>query len=313
MPRSATRSGGQRGSRLHDRRVGDDPARRHVTLRGDLVAGQPERADGAPGRGGPGRLCMPDVRRHGSVRGRRARSMQVLRTPGRPTRPCRPPRAARPAVAELHQHLDVERGVLQPRTAAADASTSRRRSAPCASAARTAPRRAWRGRPGGSRAAGRPARCRTAPSVSARPRARHGRSWLAACRIHSVPASASMSGVRSSKAIGSTSAGRRRPHGAAGSGRRGPSSGSRRHARRRSRPDRCRRRGPRDRRELLGGDDHVGQPVAQRRAGGPGLVPARLRRRVLGAVGVLGVRLSGRTGGRGSVVGQSSSPARSPR
>ena len=37
----------QRGG--HDRRVGDDPARRHVALGGDLVAGGPQRAYGAQG------------------------------------------------------------------------------------------------------------------------------------------------------------------------------------------------------------------------------------------------------------------------
>ena len=65
-------------------------------------------------------------------------------------------------VAQLDQHLDVQRGVPQPVLRAAAGWTSRRPSGSSPGTARAPSPPACPGRPAGSRAAARPARCRTA-------------------------------------------------------------------------------------------------------------------------------------------------------
>ena len=107
-------------------------------------------------------------------------------------------------VAELDQHLDVEGGVLQPRL-------GQRTGRPVGggvllahAASRAGSRRAWRGRRGGSRAGGRPARCRT----GRRTQAHLGQAREVLGRGVQDPLGAVEgvgSGARVSKAIGSTS------------------------------------------------------------------------------------------------------------
>ena len=252
-------------------RVGDDPAGRDVALGGDLVAGLPQRAHRARGRGG---RAAGARRRYGATppdAHGRLEAEQVRRTPGGPTRPCRPPRARRPS-GRAARRGPRRRGRRTPATArAAAASTSRPRSAPCASAGPARSRPGWRGRRGGSRAGGRRARCRRARSGRSPTSRRHGRSWVAACRIHSVPVEGLLRAGPATRRRSGRPARCRRPRGAAGSGRRGWSSGSPTPARRRWRPGRCRG----ERRARLGeagvGVGDAGQPVAQheqRRRGG---------------------------------------------
>ena len=70
--------------------------------------------------------------------------------------------------------------------------------------------------------------------------ARHGRSWLAACRIHSASASAAFDRAAGRAARSGRSGRCRRRPGAAAPGRPAGCSGSPRPARRRPRPGRCR-------------------------------------------------------------------------
>ena len=124
----------------------------------------PARARGRrPGRGGcgPGGCprCAATGRRAAAAAWRPARR----RTPAAPTRSC-PARSScrRERVAQLDQDLDVERRVPQPVLPAAAGWTSRPPSGSSPAAARAPPPPACPGRPAGSRAAARPARCRTA-------------------------------------------------------------------------------------------------------------------------------------------------------
>ena len=151
--------------------------------------------------------CRPETRRHGSTRGggrrRGAHGLELLRGPlglagdGQPLGE---------HLAQLDQHLDVERGVAQPLGRAAGGSTSRPPSAPW-----PAPARARRRRPRPARRARGPSS--RAPSSVSNTRlgrmpcsARPGRSCDAACSTHSTPTSASDSADRSGTAIGSISA-----------------------------------------------------------------------------------------------------------
>ena len=107
-------------------------------------------------------LWIPDVRRHGSCRGRRHVVDEVLELLLGPLVLAGLDQRRGDHVAQLDQHLDVEGGVLQPGLRQRSPWTSRRRSAPCASSGPGSPRRAWPGRRAGSPAAGRRARCRRA-------------------------------------------------------------------------------------------------------------------------------------------------------
>ena len=187
------------------RRVGDQPARGGVALGGDLVAGRPELAYG--GQGAPPLGLVDAGGTPPRVLSRRRDVVdQVLELLLGPVRPCptrpaprRSRRAARPAPRRRGRRTPA-------RAAAAAVATSRPRSAPCASNGPGSPRPAWPGRRGGSRAVGPRARCRTGAVGTSPTSRRHGRSWLAACRIHSASPIASFSEDRSSKAVGSISA-----------------------------------------------------------------------------------------------------------
>ena len=151
----------------------------------------------------PGRT-PPRLDAHGRLEARAG-----ARTPGAPTRPCRPrPSSAARSVAQLDEHLDVEGGVLQPRLGQRPGRPVDGGVLLAHAGGRAASRRGWPGRPGGSPAAGRRARCRTARvGTQARPRrGRAGPGWRRAGSTR-CPSSASCSGARESKAIGSTSAG----------------------------------------------------------------------------------------------------------
>ena len=191
----------------------------------------------APRARRPRTLCRPDVRRHWSIRVVWAKPAQRLELLGGPPVLAGLDQLGGEQVAQLDQHLDVEGGVLEPRARAAAGSTSRRRSAPWPSGSPAASRRAWPARRGGGRAGDRRARCRRVGS--GRDRARSctaGPGWRRAGSTRcprGPPATAPASRRRWGRPGPCW-----RPRGAAGSGRRGPSSGSPRRARRRSRPAR---------------------------------------------------------------------------
>ena len=238
MPQQRAPVGRHRLRRRDDRGVRHDPAGRDVALLGDLVAGLPQRADGAerPAAADPvqARRTAPRVDAR-----RRARSCAGGRTPGAPSRPCRPPPARRPA-RRAARPAPRRRGRRTRATArAAAASTSRRRSAPSPAGSRAASRPGWPGRPGGSRAGGRPARCRTA-RVGRQPDLGEAGQVLGGGVQDPLGAVERLLQRRQRvEARSGRPGGCRRPRGAAGSGRRGWSSGSPRRARRRSRPGRC--------------------------------------------------------------------------
>ena len=194
-------------------------------------------------------------------------------TPARPSRPCPTRRSCcGDHVAQLDEHLDVERGVLQP-------GLGQRPRRPVDRGVLLAHRRAEddldQGGQADPRVAEQPGRqLGVEEPYGASPTSRRqGRSWLAACRIHSASPIASFSADRSSNAIGSI---RAVPDALAAQldqvGARA-SSGSRTRARRRARPGRCR--------TATAGDD-VGQRLV-------GLDDRRADRRAASSRGAGGV------------------------
>ena len=201
---SASRSRGHGLGGGDDRRVGDDPAGGHVAALGQLVAGLPQRLHRAQAATAADPV-HPRRTTPGVHAGRGLEGEQALELLPRPLVLAGLDQLCGQRLAELHEHLDVEGGVLQPRLRQRPPRPVDRRVLLLHPACRAPSRPEWRGRRGGSRAAGRPARCRTASPGRRPTSARHGRSWVAACRIQSVPSSASASGASVSKAIGSTS------------------------------------------------------------------------------------------------------------
>ena len=188
------------------------------------------------------RPWMPDVRRHGSARGagagaaqdRRELLLGPVQLAGRSQLARAAPRAARSAARRPARRRPASR-------AAAAGWTSRRPSGPsparcpryCSTMVPSATRSEPSSRPASSVSNSRRGRM---PSS-----ARQGRSWLAACRIHSASASAASIELRSGNAIGSIRTVPAPARGAAAPGRPAGCSGSPRPARRRWRPGRCRR------------------------------------------------------------------------
>ena len=146
-------------------------------------------------------------------------------------------------VAQVDQHLDVQRRVDQPLLGQRPGAPVGRRVALLAARSRAATRPGRRGRPAAARPAGRRARCRR--SAGTRPiSARQGRSWLAACSTHSGVGDRVLDHRQVRQGRGRSARCRSRC-GASAPGRRAARSGSRRRARRRRRPGRCRRAAPR--------------------------------------------------------------------
>ena len=98
----------------HDRGVGDDPAGRHVALRGDLVAGLPQGAYGAqrPAAAHPVQAggTAPGLDAGGLLEG-----AQVVELLAGPVGLAGLDQLGGQRVPQLDEHLDVEGGVLQPR------------------------------------------------------------------------------------------------------------------------------------------------------------------------------------------------------
>ena len=207
---SAPRSVGIAVRGDHDRRVGEDPAGGHVALRRRSRRAPPTAPRTAARRAPPAHpVHARTYAATASTRGGRLEAAAGGRTPGAPTRPCRPrSSSAAMHVAQLDEHLDVERGVLQPRLGQRARRPVDRGVLLAHPAARAAPRPGWRGRRAGSRAGGRRARCRRGcvGSQADLGAGRAGPGWRRAGstrRRRAPPAS----GARSSNAIGSTSAG----------------------------------------------------------------------------------------------------------
>ena len=188
---------------------------------------------------------MPDVRRHGSGRGRRR--------PAAPARPARrtPPRAqsglalpvqlGRQRVAQVGEQLDVQRGVGQPGLRQRPGGPVGGRVVLLQRVARAAARSARPGRPARSRPAGRPARCRTAGAGAAQ--LGQAGQVLAGGVQHPLGVGDRLverAQVVQRQRVDQHGAGALR--GAAAPGRPAGCSGSRRRARRRRPPARCRRR-----------------------------------------------------------------------
>ena len=135
--------------------------------RGDLVAGLPQRADRAqrPSAADP---VQPDVRRHGSTRGVGAKPRTCVELLPGPVVLAGLDQLGGEHVAQLDQHLDVERGVLEPGPRQRPGRPVDRGVLLGEPAGRAASRPGWPARPAGSRAAGRRARCRRA-SAGTRP------------------------------------------------------------------------------------------------------------------------------------------------
>jgi len=93
--------------------VGDDPARGDVTLRGDLVARLPQCTHGPEGAPSAHavhpRRTTPRLVAHG-----RDKATQVVELLARPLGLARLLQLGGQAVAQLDEHLDVQRGVLEP-------------------------------------------------------------------------------------------------------------------------------------------------------------------------------------------------------
>ena len=180
---------------------------RGVAPLGDAGRGRTTAPDQGRGRARSRTRCMPEVRRHGSTRGRRPLDAEQAR---------RTPRAAHSGlpcdgqlggerVAQLDQHLDVERGVAQPglgqrpgRPVGGGVVLRQREPEECSTTApRPDPRQAGQPR--------RRARCRRADAGAARARpGRAGPGWRRAgpTRRRRAPR---RRGPRSGQAIGSMS------------------------------------------------------------------------------------------------------------
>ncbi len=204
----------QRGQVLPARRLGERPRPRAQSRAG---CGRARCRGGGRSRPGPptargrrragggcaagaGRRCGARARLPGRRRRREPDRLELL---VRPVELALRDELGLERVAQLDEHLDVERGVDQPRPPAAGGWTSRPPSGPSPGPARARSPPSRRGRPARTRPAVRRARCRTASSAAARPRPGTTRSWLAACSTHSTPSSASDSEDRSGQAIGS--------------------------------------------------------------------------------------------------------------
>ena len=187
-PSSASLSVGITVRRDHECRVRHDPAGVSRHAAGRSRRGSPTGRGRRPAQRRPRTLCSPEVRRHASTPLRNLEAAQVVELLPRPTRPCRPPRIARPSeqVEQLDEHLDVEGGVVQPGRGQRPGRPVDRRVLLRQPEAEQRLDQGRRARPGGSRAGGRPARCRTACVGVSPTSARQGRSWVAACRIHSA-------------------------------------------------------------------------------------------------------------------------------
>ena len=198
---------GHRVGGLDDRGVRDDPARGDVAAARRSRRGSPTARVRRPGRGGRGPGACPTYGATGPAAGRGGSAVdQVLELLAGPLGLAGLLELAAERLAQLDEHLDVEGGVLQPRLRQRPRRPVDRGVLLAQAAAQRRSRPAWPARPGGSRAAGRPARCRTAWSAAARPRrGRRGPGWRRAgsTRRRRAPRRARS---RSSNAIGSTSA-----------------------------------------------------------------------------------------------------------
>ena len=198
----------------------------------------------ARGRG-PGAGPTSAARARSAAAAARAGAIAANSSRAQPSLPCSV-QVVREGVAQLDQHLDVERGVAQPRLGERPGGPVGGASAPSPGEAEHASRRAAPGRPGGSPAS-RPASSVSKSVVGAHADLGQARQVLAGARAAPTRRPAARCpelGQVAGSRPGRPARCRRRP-GAAGRGRRAGRSGSRTPARRRPPPARRPRRGPR--------------------------------------------------------------------
>ena len=192
---------------VDDRRVGEHPAGGDVAFGGEPVAGLPQRAHGGER---PRLADLVDARRApprlGPRRGRPGRAHRLELLAG-PLQLALLGQQLREDVAQLHQHLDVQRGVDEP-------VVGQRAARPVGGAVALLQREPeqlldQRAQPDAGEPGEPPGQLgveQRAPGASPTS-ARQGRSWDAACSTHSGPVSAGASSRRSlPSGIGSTSA-----------------------------------------------------------------------------------------------------------